>query len=320
MGSTPLERDRPRTDAAQPGALRPPYPQGTRAREYLHRLSVPLLPFPGGASSLLARAETETFLFAETRHDPDTRLSAHAHENATVTVLLDGHSEERAPGTPRHFHLGRGCVLFRPPGAAHVDRFGPEGCANLEIEVVPAGLDALRRHTDVFDSHAYQTAPELMRTVRRIRAELARPAPGRALALEGLALELLATASRGGPSGDRAGGGGSAPPRWLVRVRDLLHERLADDVRLGDLAREAGVSPTHLARAFRRAYGARPAEYLRRVRVDAAASAIERGEGSLAEIAAATGFADQSHLGRAFREAHGVSPARWRSVLAPRRA
>lgn len=292
MGSTPLERNRPRTEG------------------------VPLLPFPGGATSLLARAETETFLFAETRHDPETRLSVHAHENATVTVLLGGRSEERAPGTPRLFQLARGCVLFRPPGAAHVDRFGPDGCANLEIEVVPEGLDALRRHTDVFESHAYQTSPELMRTVRRIRTELASPAPGRALALEGLALELLAAASRAGSPG--ADGGGSAPPRWLVRVRELLHERLADDVRLGDLAREAGVSPTHLARAFRRAYGARPAEYLRRARVDAAAWAIERGEESLAEIAAATGFADQSHMGRAFREAHGVSPARWRSVLAKR--
>ncbi len=130
-----------------------------------------------------------------------------------------------------------------------------------------------------------------------------------ALALEGITLELLAAASRTpAASGERL-----PAPRWLRRVRDLLHDSPGTPLRFSDLARKAGVSPTHLARAFRRHFGATPGEYLRRLRVEEAARAIEHGERSLARIAADCGFVDQSHLGRAFRKEKGTTPARYRS-------
>ena len=74
------------------------------------------------------------------------------------------------------------------------------------------------------------------------------------------------------------------------------------------------MSPTHLARAFRRHFGDTPGTYLRRLRVERAARAIEDGDASLAEIAADAGFTDQSHMGRAFRSVKGTSPARWRAA------
>jgi AraC-like DNA-binding protein len=37
--------------------------------------------------------------------------------------------------------------------------------------------------------------------------------------------------------------------------------------------------------------------------------------GTLADIAIATGFADQSHLSRHFKKAFGVTPGRWASLV-----
>ena len=96
-----------------------------------------------------------------------------------------------------------------------------------------------------------------------------------------------------------------------AQVRDLLSERLAENVRLDELARVAELSPFHLIRLFRRRYGVTPFAYLRNLRVERARDALRCGE-SLAEIAANLGFADQSHLGRAFRHVMGATPGQYR--------
>ena len=107
-------------------------------------------------------------------------------------------------------------------------------------------------------------------------------------------------------------------PRKLARsdartaqVRELLVARVAENVRLDELARVAGLSPFHLIRLFRRRYGVTPFAYLRNLRVERARDALRSGE-SLAEIAANLGFADQSHLGRAFRHVMGATPGQYR--------
>jgi hypothetical protein len=63
------------------------------------------------------------------------------------------------------------------------------------------------------------------------------------LAMEGLALELLAESSRRvSPTTDRA------PPHWLHRVRGLLHDQFAEGLSLDVVAAEgASIRPTSLA-------------------------------------------------------------------------
>jgi AraC family transcriptional regulator len=125
------------------------------------------------------------------------------------------------------------------------------------------------------------------------------------LSLEALSLEIFAAAMR-------VEGEGRGVPSWLAAVRESLHDRFAEPLRVASLAEAAGVHPVHLARAFRRHFGAAPGEYLRRVRLEWARDQVVRGTLSLARIALEAGFADQSHLTRAFRARFGATPARLR--------
>jgi AraC-like DNA-binding protein len=99
--------------------------------------------------------------------------------------------------------------------------------------------------------------------------------------------------------------GSGAPTR--VRVRDLLHDRLADDLSADDLARAVGLSRFQLYRQFRERYGLPPSAYLRQVRLREARRRLAAGA-AIAEVAFATGFADQSHLTRWFRRTYGITP------------
>jgi AraC family transcriptional regulator len=103
----------------------------------------------------------------------------------------------------------------------------------------------------------------------------------------------------------------SLPAAPLRRVLDYLDANLAGAVSLADLAAVARVSVFHFARQFRAAVGEAPHRYLIRLRVERAKGLIREGRLSLAQVAAAVGFADQSHLNRHFKRLAGVTPGQF---------
>jgi AraC-like DNA-binding protein len=93
----------------------------------------------------------------------------------------------------------------------------------------------------------------------------------------------------------------------LERARDYLGDRLQTRVTLDELAAAAGTDKFRLVRLFRAATGMPPHRYQLAQRVRLARRLIERGV-PVAEVAAATGFADQSHLHRHFRRTLDLTP------------
>ena len=94
----------------------------------------------------------------------------------------------------------------------------------------------------------------------------------------------------------------------LGRLRDYVVAHLDERIEAGALARIAGRSPFHFTRVFARSVGITPYRYVVHLRLQRALELMRDGRHGLAEIAAATGFADQSHLSRWVRRVHGVSP------------
>jgi AraC-like DNA-binding protein len=70
----------------------------------------------------------------------------------------------------------------------------------------------------------------------------------------------------------------------------------------------------YLIRTFRRTVGMPPHRYLIQIRVREAKRLIREGW-PLAEVAAETGFADQSHLTRQFKSLTGLTPGQLRTEV-----
>ncbi|WES69890.1 AraC family transcriptional regulator [Superficieibacter sp. HKU1] len=94
----------------------------------------------------------------------------------------------------------------------------------------------------------------------------------------------------------------------MQRIREILHERMAEDIGLDELSRLAGIDRFRLSRQFSKAFGQTPHAYLVRLRLRSARALLAHGQ-EPAQVAAQVGFADQSHLGRWFQRAYRMSPA-----------
>jgi AraC-like DNA-binding protein len=100
----------------------------------------------------------------------------------------------------------------------------------------------------------------------------------------------------------------------LRRACELVGDDLARNVTLCELAAAAGVSRHRLTRLFRAAYGLPPHRFVLAQRIRAARRLLERGTAP-AEVAAQTGFFDQSHLHRHFTRTLGMTPAAYAAAL-----
>lgn len=109
-------------------------------------------------------------------------------------------------------------------------------------------------------------------------------------------------------SRDRRGG---LAPWQLRRATEYMTERLDRPVLLKDLAEQTGLSPSRFGRGFKLSMGISPHRWQMNQRVLEAQEMLRGGKRSQADIALATGFAEQSHFSRVFKEVVGVPPGVW---------
>lgn len=99
----------------------------------------------------------------------------------------------------------------------------------------------------------------------------------------------------------------------IDRARAFLDENFIRTVASEELEAVTGLDRYALARHFRARLGTSPYRYLTMRRLDRVKSVILSGH-SLAEAAAASGFADQSHMTRQFKRAFGLTPGHWQAI------
>ncbi len=105
-----------------------------------------------------------------------------------------------------------------------------------------------------------------------------------------------------------------ANPPAVERIKSYLESHFSEPVTLEELASVAGLNKSYLTRLFTRHTGLPPHSYLIQIRVRHAKHLLRQGL-SLADVASATGFTDQSHLHRHFQRTLGVSPGRYSKYL-----
>lgn len=108
--------------------------------------------------------------------------------------------------------------------------------------------------------------------------------------------------------------GGLAP--WQERrAREMLAGHPGKEPSLKEIAAECGLSVGHFSRAFRQSTRMPPHRWLLCHRIERAKNQMKDRGLSLARVAIASGFADQSHFTRVFTQYVGVSPGAWRRAL-----
>jgi AraC family transcriptional regulator len=228
-------------------------------------------------------------------------MAPHSHPHWKICLAVAGVYCDLERGV--HRRKGPSSLSVLPPGEAHSSVF-PEStrCFHIELDddwrrelaaVLPAGLGPI-----YFDSGR---VPSL---AHRISMEFAATDTASDLLIHGLSLELLAFLGRASDAPRRR-----AP--WVERAASLLRERTCGRVAAAEIAAELGVHPVHLSREFKKHFGVTMGEYLRDFRVRLASEEL-RSTKSLAEIAAAAGFADQSHFTRIFKRTIGQTPGEFR--------
>jgi AraC family transcriptional regulator len=90
-----------------------------------------------------------------------------------------------------------------------------------------------------------------------------------------------------------------------------MKTHLSERVRVSDLARQVGLSASSFSRAFKASMSTSPHKWQLSERILTAQIILKEGARSLAEVALATGFAEQSHFSRVFKEIVGVTPGAW---------
>lgn len=91
------------------------------------------------------------------------------------------------------------------------------------------------------------------------------------------------------------------------RAIEMMNATGGTRVSMIDLSSELGLSQWHFSRQFRKTTGQSPYQFLLRSRVERARRLLESGH-PISEVAAITGFTDQSHMHRHFRRILGTTP------------
>ena len=100
--------------------------------------------------------------------------------------------------------------------------------------------------------------------------------------------------------------------RHLLRAKDLIDGRYAEALDLEALSQVSGYSRAYFGRAFRRAYGVSPREYLITRRLERAAALLRSTDRTVVQICHAVGLASVGSFTTAFTRTYGRSPTAYR--------
>ncbi|HEY1991251.1 MAG TPA: AraC family transcriptional regulator [Gammaproteobacteria bacterium] len=214
----------------------------------------------------------------------------HAHDWPLLSLFVMGSYSNRTELGERR--IAGPSAVFYAAGAAHRNAAGSDGFEQIEIEFDPAWLRPAR----------LPAGPVLRWMGGRGGAE------ARALAKlcgqEASETRILSALRRFLETASLAPE--AAHPHWLDAVtRSLRHDPALS---VAELAQVAGLHPSWLGTAYRRAAGEGLLDAAARFRVEHATRLLRESALECSDIAATAGFCDQSHMIRTFRRVLGRLP------------
>ena len=214
----------------------------------------------------------------------------HAHDWPLLSLFVIG-------GYANHTELGERFIagpsaIFYAAGAAHRNLAGADGFEQIEIEFDPAWLGSRLPGAPV-QSWLGGSGGAAAHALAALCGRNSSEATLRAALRQFLDMAAAADDAR--------------HPFWL----DDVTRRLKDEPtrKVTGLAHEAGLHPSWLGAAYRRAAGESLLDAAARFRVEHATRLLRETDSAFSDIAADSGFCDQSHMIRTFRKVLGRLPS-----------
>ena len=239
----------------------------------------------------------------------------HSHPTWTVAVIERGAARFSVDASDHR--ADRGELFVLEPEAVHTGMAAvPEGWQYKVLYLDPQLFAAWDNRDEPAPRASRWTVfrdVALREVLLRTHRALADEPPGLAVdeavlhAVDGLRAHL-----RPDPPRPAQRGGEHAAVR---RATEHLQAHWDERVPLAALADVAKLSRFQLVRRFRAQTGLTPHGFQTNLRIARARTLIAAGE-TLADVAAACGFADQPHLTRTFRRTVGVTPGRYARAVA----
>lgn len=237
---------------------------------------------------------------------PDPRIVIFLDDEPPTTVVRTRETGQERRGL-RGFYIPAGVPMWsrleKAQDFSHLD-------FHIEINALQRRLRAAGVHADLTQPRLIEVSPGLAAIGRIAAEEIRNPTRGEMM-LDGLLMAILGEIFTTVPEAPVPAFGGIAPHQ-LSAVERHLRDNITRHVGVAELADVAGLSERWFAHCFRQQKGETPQRWQSRLRLEMASEMMADAGVSLADIAHATGFADQAHLSRQFRASYGQPPSVWR--------
>lgn len=247
----------------------------------------------------------------------DFSYDNHAHEELAIGVTLGGVQEFVCNGS--HFRSKPGDIMLFNPGDVHNGHPGDKDPLKYSMLYLdPKELNPLvgvAENTDNANFWVREThfSDPVLRALILKMSRLVEGKEKPSITYEHCLYEMAKRFAEKK--------GTFSPDEWkshkdslLVRVRDYIHDNIAEDISIDDLSRVAHMSKFHLIRLFRKQFGLTPHKYLLNQRVNKVREGLIAGKPP-SFVAQEYGFFDASHMNRHFKRAFGLTPRQYQGQM-----
>lgn len=246
-------------------------------------------------------------ILTDTVSEAQEHVDWHYHENAFLTLILQGRSIEGNKN--ENYDCPAGNLLFHGEGEPHynVKIDGDTQSFNIEFE------------NNCFDDFAFDINalhgifsienPDIKILLYKVFRETKICDPFTLASIQMTLFEIFGQILRVKRAEQ------NARPFWVKKLKEILRDSYAEKLSLLNLSEELNIHPVHLSRDFRKHFHCTLGEYVRKVRVEKSLSFMPDKNRSLTEISFECGFADQSHFLRCFKQIIGINPSAYRKLL-----
>ena len=243
-----------------------------------------------------ARLDFRSFVVRQCTYSPGLRQRRHSHEHNNVTIITAGQLDE---SSERGEYRGRpSSVVLKAAGCEHETRISGYGARTLTIEFGSWFPIAPRTWSWSEDINVVRCALALQQAF----------SSGNVDDVERLAIDLVANVI------ERNQAGHAGTPKWISEIKATLDENFQDAICFEALARDIGLHPVYVSRAFRRHVGSSMTDYVRALRLREARHLLAASRWKIGAIAGQAGFADSSHLCRTFSDLLQMTPKTYRRL------